>query len=289
MKLKMKGLSLLLGCLAISGSVFADDSVAPMHRHHYSYKGEGDYKGMAVAPEAAKTRNHFEIIGALGVAKLSANNSTLGVTSSEIDTLVQTNSGSWNTFAGQLGLGYIYYFRNARPYSDSAQWFTSVEPQVNIYHLASNSVDGDVWRFESSDFNQMTYDIPVHSTRLMLDATLSVLTWKKLSVYAKGGIGNAWNRIGYSDTDNADDSGIVNQRLDLNNRTNTKFVWEAGAGLLYDFNKRVGLSLEYLYANLGKVKTAAAGNTGTITEPVIVPARFNLKSQAVLLGLHIAL
>ena len=259
MKFKMKGLPYLLLSLALSGSVLASVPVKKHHGHH-GYKGEGLYKGELFAPE--QPRNHFE-----------------------------TNSNAWNTLAGQLGFGYVYYFGHAQKYSDCVQWFPSIEPELNVYYLSSNSIKGDVWRFDNSAFNDLTFDIPLRSTRLMLDAALTVASWKQISIYAIGGIGNAWNRIGYSDKDN--DNGDVTdtcpeQRLSLNNRSQSKFVWEAGAGATYAFNDRFGLSLEWLYTNLGNVRTSGSGDTATITAPVIVPAHFNLKSQTLLLGLHIA-
>lgn len=236
-----------------------------------------------------KAKNHFEVIAGLGIAKLNAGNSELGVTSSETDKLVQTNPNAWNTFGAQLGVGYIHYFGDARQYADKVQWFPSIEPEVNLYYLSSSSIKGDVWRFNDPNFNQLKYDIPLHSTRLMLDAALTVASWKKLSVYAIGGIGNAWNRIGYSDQDKDTSTPCTDQRLNLNKNTRAHFSWEAGAGLTYAANTRVSFSLEYLFTYLGTVQTSGSGYTGTITAPVIVPAHFNLRSQTALLGLHIAL
>ena len=111
--------------------------------------------------------------------------------------------------------------------------------------------------------------MPIKSTRVMLDGALTIVTVKKrLSLYAKGGIGNAWNRASYSDMANGDSSCTL-QGLKLNTATHSNFAWEAGAGLIYAFNHRVGLSLEYLYADLGTMKTSATGNTGTIMTPLL--------------------
>ena len=229
------------------------------------------------------------VIGALGVGAFDAGNTVLGVTSSETDKLVQTNNNNWNNLAAQLGVGYVHYFRDPQVNADRAQWFPSIEPEVNAYYLGNSNLKGDVWRFQSATFNQMTYSIPIHSARVMFDAALTIVKVKKLSLYAIGGIGNVWNRAGYSDTDNAPDSDCIDQRLSLNTRTLSNFAWEAGAGLMYAINHRLGLSIEYLYADLGNMETSAYGSTGTITAPVIVPARFNLNAQAALLGLHISL
>lgn len=168
--------------------------------------------------------NHIDIIGALGVASLSAGDGYLGVTSSETDRLVQTNSNSWNTFAAQLGIGYVYYLGNYNPYSDKAQWFTAIEPELNGYYLGRSSIKGDVWRFGSPDFNDMTFNMPIDSYRLMLDGALTVVSKRQYSLYAIGGIGNAWNRVGYSD---ADRNGIpcADQFLSLNSNTRSSFAW----------------------------------------------------------------
>ncbi len=273
MKLQMKEFLCLILCfLALNNYVFA--AIPKGHQYH-----------VAVAP--TKTPGHFELLGGIGLATLNATNSNLGVTSSETDKLVQTNNDNWNAFTGQLGAGYVYYFRHAQRYSERAQWFPSIEPELNLYFLGSNTIRGDVWRFRSPNFNQLTYAIPVRSTRLMLDGALTIVSKKKFSLYAIGGIGNAWNRVSYSDTDSG--TSCLNQRLNLNSNNLTNFAWELGAGLTYAFNNRVGLSLEYLYTDLGKVRSSAVGTSGTITTPIIVPAYFRLSSQAGLLGLHLAL
>lgn len=281
-----KGISyLLLCCFALSCSVFASTS-RHHHKyhnhHHYGYKGEGR---PVFTPEIMP--NHFEVIGAGGVAALDAENSRLGVTSSEIDKLVQTNSDDWNTAAGQLGIGYIYNFCHASRCSDRVQWFPSIEPELNLYYLSSNSIDGDVWRFGSPGFNDLTFDMPLRSTRLMLDVALTVAAWRQYSIYAIGGLGNAWNRLGYSDRDKGN-LPCPEQRLRLSSHTRSQFAWEVGGGLNFAFNDRIGLSLEYLFTHLGNVRTSGSGNAGILTT-AIIPAHFNLSSQTGLLGLHIAL
>ena len=235
-----------------------------------------------------RATNHIDFIGALGVASLDLSDGYLEVTSSETDRLIQTNNNNWNTLAAQLGVGYVYYSSNYNPYSDQAQWFTSIEPEINGYYLGQNSIKGDVWRFGSPNYNDMTFSMPIESYRLMLDGALTVVSQKQYSLYVIGGIGNTWNRMNYND---ADPNGIpcVDQGLNLNSTTHSNFAWEVGAGLSYAFNNRLSLSLEYLYADLGSLKTSGTGFTGAITTPALVPAQFELTSQAALLGLHVAI
>jgi hypothetical protein len=230
--------------------------------------------------------NHYEAIGALGIANLRASNGNIGVTSNETDRLVQTNSSNWNTFDAQIGAGYVYYFEQRRHPPKTVQWFPAVEPQINLYYLNSNTgVKGDVWRFGNSSFNQLTYKIPVRSTRLMVDVALTVVKKLQSSLYVKAGIGNAWNRLSYSDADNGTGD-CVDQTMNLSASTRSNFAWELGLGFLHDFNNHAGLSLEYLYTSFGTVKTSASGSSGTITSPVISPASFPLRAQTVAFGLH---
>ena len=258
--------------------------VLKQHRHKYQEVTSTEYTEVALI----ESPSHFDVIGAVGVANLMAGDGFMGVTTSETDTLIQTNSNDWNNFTGQLGLGYNYYFPGKQLYSENLQWFPSIEPEVNGYYIARSNINGDVWRFGSPAFNDMTYTMSVESSRLMFDTALTIASKRQYSLYAIGGIGAAWNRIGYSD---AERNGIpcLIQALNLNTTTFSNFSWEAGAGLSYAFNNRFSLSLEYLYTDLGTVNTPATGSTGTITMPVIVPASFKLTSQAALFGLHVAI
>lgn len=83
----------LLSSAIVCGSVFASGA-----GNKYRYKDDRIYKDASAA-----SQDRFRIIAAGGIAKLNGGNSQLGVTSSETDTLVQTNSNNWNTPAAQLG------------------------------------------------------------------------------------------------------------------------------------------------------------------------------------------
>jgi opacity protein-like surface antigen len=303
----MRRLPYLLGCSAVfaytafSCSVFAaaavragasPDRVAAITDNPTPPPPANNNPEPMILPQDAagtvQSNNHFEVIGAYGRARLNADDSELRVTLSETDKLVQTNANSWNTQAGQLGLGYLYYYHQADP-GRRFIWFKYIEPQFNLYQLSSNSIEGDVWRFNNPNLNDITYDMPIHSTRLMLDAALNIASFQKLSAYVKGGLGEAWTSVGYSDYCNNGNPVCSGQRLDLKTNLSPKFAWEAGAGLLFDFTNSVGMSLEYLYTDLGKVRTSAQGNTGNIVNPKVLPARFDLTTQTVLLGMHLSM
>lgn len=183
------------------------------------------------------------------------------------------------------GLGYVYFLSNAPKYSDKVQWLPRVEPEVNVYY-SSYKNSGTVYRFDNPEFNSLTYTIPVDSTRLMFNGALTVASWRQLSSYIIGGVGNAWNRIGYSDEVNSTSCTIAN--LNLNKHNSTHFVWEAGAGLNYDMSQHLALSFEYLYTQFGTLKTSDNGNADGITTAFISPASFRFATQGLLIGLHIA-
>lgn len=198
--------------------------------------------------------NHFEVIGAVGVGNLMPGSGLLGVTSNETDFLVQPNGNNWNTFAGQAGIGYVYYRPGALQYSDKAQWFTAIEPEVNGYYLGQGNFTGDVYRFNSPAFNEMTYSMSLQSARVMVDGALTIASKKKYALYAIGGVGNAWNILSYSDTYN-NAANCPDQGLNLGSHTNSNFAWEVGGGVTYTYNPRILLSVEYLYADLGTATT----------------------------------
>lgn len=254
----------------------------PLKEHHLLIS---DKDGLAMP---VKGPNHLEVIGALGIASLNAGDGYLGVTSSETDRLVPTNNNEWGALTAQLGIGSIYYLHNALQYSDYLQWFPWIEPELNAYYLGGKSIEGDVWRFGSPYFNDMNYNISINSYRLMFDTALTVVSKKQYSLYAIGGIGATWNRAAYSDADMTS-LPCADQYINLNSNTRSSFAWEAGAGLSYALNNRYTISLEYLYVDLGRIKTSDTGTTGAITNPVLVSSEMKLTSQAALLGLHVAI
>jgi hypothetical protein len=230
--------------------------------------------------------NHYEAIGALGVANLRPTNSQLGLTQSETDTLVPTNKRVWQTLAAQIGTGYLYFLRDSNLTPNSLHWLSSLEPQINFYYLTSSSLKGQIYRFSNPNFNDFTFNIPVNSSRLMLDLALTALTYKNLSAFGILGMGEAWTVLGYNESANG---GCPESGLSLANNSTLHFAWEVGGGLLYSFNERIGLSIEYLYTDLGRVRLSTTGNAGLITVPILNSGYFRLRSQTGLLGLHIAL
>lgn len=287
MKLGKNEYLLTLLCLSLSCSAFA-------RIHHRNYKGE-DLKNEAPPPPPPCTipiqtnNDYIEVLAGLGISKLDADDGKFGVTASETDTLHQTNSQSWSSYDGQLGIGYVYYLDNTIPTcSNDLQWFPTIESEINIYELVSNSIDGDVFRFGSSSFNDFSFDIPVHSTRLMFDAALTIASMQQASVYVIGGIGTAWTRLSYHERPK--NTPCPDQTVTFKNASsNSHYAWELGAGITYGFTDMMGVSFEYLYTHFGNVSVSGNATTGSITAPVISNPSLNLSSQTAMIVLHYAI
>lgn len=228
---------------------------------------------------------YFEIIGAVGGATAVAGTSWLGISSFETDTLVETNKNRWAPI-GQVGIGYVYPFSRDTIAANSLQWFPSIGLQLNGY-FASFKPRGDVLRFGSDDFNEFVYRTDINSSRLMLDTELTAATWRALSLFAIAGIGASWNNIDYSDTENGSTSCDIDS-IHLDSHTSSNIAYELGGGLKLAVSSRIKVTLEYLYANLGRISTADQGHNN-FSSFTVVPADFRLYSNEVLLGLRIAI
>lgn len=273
MKIIINKSLLIFICLLFSCSAIASPITSPVHTN---YKNEISI--------AATDPNHFELIAAAGIMQLNAGHSFIGITTNETDELIQTNDNRWNTWVGQLGIGFVNFFPNKLAFSPLTQWFPSWEPQVNFYY-SPNYVEGDIYRFSDPAFNEFNFKTSIISSRLMLDAALTVVSRNAFSAFVIGGIGDAWSRVKYRDSMSASDPcDLIG--LSVGDKDQSNFVWEVGTGLAYAFNDRINLSLEYLYTDFGSLKLSRSFNNTTLTRPQIAPSSFNLHSQAVLLGLH---
>jgi len=117
----------------------------------------------------------------------------------------------------------------------------------------------------------------------MLDAALTIVSKCQFSLYGLLGIGEGWSRVTYSDKmGNA-------KRISLEAEHESNVVWEFGAGLVYAFEKNFNISLEYLWTDLGRMKTGSAGITNGISSPQLIGADFQVTAQAIFLGVHVGL
>lgn len=220
-----------------------------------------------------------------GIATLEADDIEIQMTPIEMDTLEQSNASAWDSWTVTAGLGYIFPLFGAKVYSRDVQWFTAIQPQLNVYYLQGD-MDGDVNRFSDfpGEYNDTEYTLEFKSTRLMFDTSLTVASWRMVSIYAIGGVGISWNTI---DLDEHASDCVSSVDLDNND---TNFVWEVGAGITFAATKHLALSFEYLFTQFENLELGENGTLGdsgsTLSE--VESESFDLNSQALMLGLRYA-
>lgn len=238
----------------------------------------------AVTPIYIPNESHGEVIIAGGIAGVHTRDSQMQVTSGEIDTLAQTNSYRWDNATGQLGLGYVYYTVNGPRITEEFRWFPTIEPMLNLYY-SNLDIKGDVYRFKDVLLNDVNYKTNIKNARLLLDVALTIFSKCQYSVYGLLGIGEGWSRINYRDKE----GGVT--RINLDTDTENNIVWEWGAGASYAFSNYANVSLEYVWTDLGRMHTSSVGaiNNNIIVAPQLIGANFQVATQAIMLGFHIAL
>ncbi len=220
-----------------------------------------------------------------GIASLDAGDSTIRITSQETDQLVQTNENDWKAWTGQVGLGYVAQFAEELS-SGEVDWFPIINPQINVYYLGGEDIEGDVWRFQDPNFNQADYSMKFHSTRLMFDLALTIAQIERLSIYAIGGLGIAWNEIDF----NARSTEVCPiEDVSLNSNNDNSFAYEFGGGLTYAAFDSMAISLEYLYTGFNNIGLGDHNDDVNDQGLDVKASDIDIHSQAVLLGLRFAL
>jgi opacity protein-like surface antigen len=231
--------------------------------------------------QKVKNKYPFEIIAMGGIATLDAEDAYVDVTEYESDRLEQTNENDWDAWTVNLGLAYNQALTDNKN-TDEWIWFPQISPQLNLYYLAGD-IEGEVYRFDSPDWNQESYEMDFASTRLMLDLALTIGSYKHFSIYGIAGIGLSWNSVDFEASAHEGLDCPINP-LGLESEDSTSFAYEVGAGMSYEIIKPVTLSLQYLYTGILDVKVGGPHDFETERE-----SEMDLSSQSVMLGLRIAI
>jgi outer membrane autotransporter protein len=203
----------------------------------------------------------------------------------ETDSLIQ-DGNDWNAWTVAVGVGYLYPLQEADE-DEEVNWFTAITPQLNLYYLNGNDIDGDIYRYENPDLDHASYTSEFSSTRLMLDFDLTVMAIEKFSVFALAGLGVAWNNTELSVNY---DEALKYPDWSLDSTTTTAFAYEFGAGVAYDITDDWGISLEYLYANLGDANVSGYAPIGEDKDDLVIDSSdIDMSSQSIILGMTFAL
>jgi opacity protein-like surface antigen len=226
----------------------------------------------------------FEVTVMVGLASVDQEDGSYQATSDQTNSLIQTEGDELGSWTAQIGVGYRYKLQDEDD-EDEIQWFTDLTPQINLYYLDGNDLGGEVYRFEVPELNQTDYTMDFSSTRLMFDLGLTVAAYQEFSVYALAGLGVAWNNNNLeTSTDDA-------YEIHLDDNNTTSFAYEVGAGVGYAITDDWGLSLQYLYADLGDASVQGTSHPveGDKDDFEIPGSDTDITSQALMLGVTMAL
>lgn len=240
----------------------------------------------AATPAATKEpeNGYWEMVGGLGLSQIKVGNSLIGVTAFETD-LIRQNNENLHWLLAHVGVGFVYYLASTDAYFCKITWFPSIEPILNLSYYDLHA-EGPVYRFNNRNLDaSLSFDMPIRTTTLMLDILLNVISVYHFSLFVLGGAGAAWSHINYTDSPYTNNP-FARPGLDLETRMQSNYVYEWGAGLSYMFTPHFKMALEYLYTHVGNFKTSGRGTLDGLRDPVVYPATFSLRTQAVILDAY---
>ncbi len=182
-----------------------------------------------------------------------------------------TKSALW-----RAGVGYHFFASKL----ERRRFLNDLFVQLNLYH-SEQTIRGNIWQYQYSQFNNYRFAVPLDSLRLMLDVKPSLFTYYHLSLYPIAGLGVAWNKLSYRENVQSGSGVTSDSRLFLGVNTDSQFAYDFGAGLRADLTDHLSASLEYLYTNLGDATPSMPAKNGVLLSS---PPTFNLSTQAVLFG-----
>lgn len=219
----------------------------------------------------------LEISIAGGVNRPQANNTSLVISSTETDSVIinsQTTSGS----AYRIGIG-CHLFPNTLA---KRKFLNDLLVEFNAYYN-SESLQGEVWQYQYPQFNNYSFNAPITSKRFMLDLKPTLFTLARISVYPIAGIGLATNTIEFHEI--VTGQGVApDSYLWLGSQSQTMTVYDFGGGLRFNVTKNFGLTVEYIYTNLGTITPSTAHNTPV---PLETPPSFKVTNSMLLAGITV--
>ncbi|KTD67278.1 hypothetical protein Lste_3484 [Legionella steelei] len=225
----------------------------------------------------SNTQAGIEVVLEGGPSWFHVPQTTISPTDIETDNL---SRGHANT-TGELGFG-VYYKRPLLV--NDAVWFNTLAVGLAVRYsgFLDNITDGNVDQFEQTNLDNYQYQVYFENTRLLAQLSLDVLTYKQVSLYLIGGIGEGWSRLRYHDFPNEEDLG---GGLSLPKKNTSHFVANVGTGINYHYTEHLSFSLGYLYTDYGHI---TASNEGILNgEAVTLSApTFSIESHALLMGIH---
>lgn len=222
---------------------------------------------------------HVEVSAAGGVNWFNTKNTSLEISPYEVDSDVAVNQVS-NNGTWKVGVGY-YLFEDMLA---ERAYLNHLLFEVNVYQI-TGSINGDVLQYQTTQFNNYSFNAPFTSTRLMFDFKPSLYSWQHVSLYPILGIGVTWNKLSYHETITGTDV-IADSQLTLGAHTKTQVAGDVGVGVAAMLTEHLTGFAEYVYGFLGNSSPAGSSANGV---PLMSAPSFSFQTQSLLFGLSLKL
>jgi opacity protein-like surface antigen len=232
------------------------------------------YSLFASNPWTVDSIHHFEFSAAVGPNWAHSSSTDLVVSPFETDSVILNNIS--NHAIWKLGVGYHLFADRLQ----KRTFFNDLLIELNLYQ-SSETLNGNVWQYQLPQFNNFSFSSPITSTRIMLDVKPTLISLKHVSLYPILGFGNSWNNVPYNETVTSADVPADSNYL-LNTSTNSNFAYDLGVGIRGELTEHLGVTLEYLYTNLGNMSSTEVSKNA---DPIITAPTFKIFNQSFLIGL----
>lgn len=156
----------------------------------------------------------------------------------------QTNNQS--IFLGELFVGL------------NKTWHTHLKSQWGLLLGGSGAakMNGEIWQYADSEFNNMTYNYKVRLSRVGLRGKLIAEQAFFLNPYLTASLGTSFNRA-YAFHNYANESFVI-ANPDFLKHTSTSFSYSLGLGLQKELSKQFQIGVGYEFFDWGKSQLGAA-------------------------------
>jgi opacity protein-like surface antigen len=211
---------------------------------------------------------HIKLIQAHGAWYIAGD---LGVWAPLVDNTMTVNNGtgfpapadldsySTNTrWGGTIGLGGGY--RWAR----DERWLPAVSVGLRYEHLFATNIGQQITQFSAPEFTNYNYTLNIASDVLLFATKINLVQIGQFSPFINGGVGISFNRVSnYSETPLADVT--ARDGAGFANNSSHGFAYSIGAGLDWQVQSQLIMSLNYEFQGLGSINTKSGVNTWSAT------------------------
>lgn len=179
----------------------------------------------------------------------AAINNTTGFPTPYGQDIYTTNNNT--STAGLLILAGGYQWQHA------SNWLPHMIIQLKYTRMSNVTFGGQVLKLSIPTANNFIYHYDLQTQSVLLDLKADLTTWHHFMPYLSFGAGPTINHMSNYTEHSNPPYPYVRTSPGFANKTTTNFTYQVGAGIDYDLNQKLIVSMGYVYQNLGDVKTGS--------------------------------